>query len=446
MNRIVKRLLSVILILGMVLAPLCEATTAYASEEESNPMRAVWLRPKEWTKEQVEQNVQKLADTGINTIFLETVYEGFTIFPVEYDYISQHPIYQEFDVLQAYIDACHSRGMQLHCWVESFFIGLQTNRGGGPVYKALKGTDWLLTDKEGNAWEETMYGKMYFLNPARPDCREWIVGLYEIIVKNYDIDGIQLDYVRYPEKTAGKDYGYDDYTAEAFMKWREDQGEEVFDPREVKSSSFEAGVYDYYKQLQVTEYVKMCSDRLRAANPDLLLSLSVYPFFSEGPKKFMQSAELWMKEGYGDFVASMAYYENQVKSIASNTVRVAGDSPMNAVVGISTQNGFTVESVERQTKEALESGAGVAFFEYETFYNKGYASSLENTSLKDTKFNIDVDTYRTDVERDDVIDADEPVNVGEIILYVVLGVAVLAIIGEVIYLVISSKKKKRDSE
>lgn len=446
MNRIVKRLLSVILILGMVLAPLCEATTAYASEEESNPMRAVWLRPKEWTKEQVEQNVQKLADTGINTIFLETVYEGFTIFPVEYDYISQHPIHQEFDVLQAYIDACHSRGMQLHCWVESFFIGLQTNRGGGPVYKALKGTDWLLTDREGNPWEETMYGKMYFLNPARPDCREWIVGLYEIIVKNYDIDGIQLDYVRYPEKTAGKDYGYDDYTAEAFMKWREDQGEEVFDPREVKSSSFEAGVYDYYKQLQVTEYVKMCSDRLRAANPDLLLSLSVYPFFSEGPKKFMQSAELWMKEGYGDFVASMAYYENQVKSIASNTVHVAGDSPMNAVVGISTQNGFTVESVERQTKEALESGAGVSFFEYETFYSKGYAGSLENTALKDTQFNIDVDTYKTDVERDDVIDVDEPVNVGEIILYVVLAVAVLAIIGEVIYLVISSKKKKRDSE
>lgn len=446
MNRFVKKLLSVILILGMVLAPLCEATTAYASEEESNPMRAIWLRPKEWTKEQVEKNVQELADTGINTIFLETVYEGFTIFPVEYDYISQHPVHQEFDVLQAYIDACHSRGMQLHCWVESFFIGLQTNRGGGPVYKALKGTDWLLTDREGNAWEETMYGKMYFLNPARPDCREWIVGLYEIIVKNYDIDGIQLDYVRYPEKTAGKDYGYDDYTAEAFMKWREDQGEEVFDPREVKSSSFEAGVYDYYKQLQVTEYVKMCSDRLRAANPDLLLSLSVYPFFSEGPKKFMQSAELWMKEGYGDFVASMAYYENQVKSIASNTVHVAGDSPMNAVVGISTQNGFTVESVERQTKEALESGAGVAFFEYETFYNKGYADSLKNTSLKDTQFNIDVDTYRTDVERDDVIDVDEPVNVGEIILYVVLVIAVLAIIGEVIYLVISSKKKKRDSE
>ena len=42
---------------------------------------------------------------------------------------------------------------------------------------------------------DTMYGKMYFLNPARPECREWIVGLYEILVENYDVD----------EATAAKD-------------------------------------------------------------------------------------------------------------------------------------------------------------------------------------------------------------------------------------------------
>ena len=59
---------------------------------------------------------------------------------------------------------------------------------------------------------------MYFLNPARPECRVWVVSLYEIIVENYDIDGIQLDYVRYPEKTKDKDYGFDDYTVNAFMK------------------------------------------------------------------------------------------------------------------------------------------------------------------------------------------------------------------------------------
>lgn len=445
MNRFVKKLLSVILILGMVLAPLCEATTAYASEAESNPMRAVWLRPKEWTKEQVEENVQKLADTGINTIFLETVYEGFTVFPVEYDYISQHPIHQEFDVLQAYIDACHSRGMQLHCWVESFFIGLQTNRGGGPVYKALKGSDWLLTDREGNAWEETMYGKMYFLNPARPECREWVVGLYEIIIENYDVDGIQLDYCRYPEKTTTKDYGYDDYTVNAFMEWREEQGEEVFDPREVKVNSFEQGVFEYFKRMQVTEYVKMCSTRLREINPDLILSLSVSPYYSKGVSNFMQSAELWMDEGYGDLLVAMSYSEG-MSALTNSSIAVACDSPANTVMGVSTINDFTIESVQKQIETIVEAGAGVSFFEYETFYSEGYASALKDTALKDTQFNIDVDTYKTDVVRDDVVEEKPPVNVTEIILYVVLGVAVLAIVGEVVYLVISSKKKKRDSE
>ena len=451
MNRLVKIFLSIILILGMVVTPLYEANAFYADEAQENPMRAVWLRPKEITKEQVEAHVQKLADTGINTIFLETVFNGFTIFPVEYDATYQNPDYRGFDVLQAYIDACHSRGMQLHAWVESFFIGMQTVRGGGPVYKAHK--DWLLTDREGNNWEDTMYGKMYFLNPARPECREWIVGLYEILVKNYDIDGIQLDYVRYPEKTKEKDYGFDDYTVNEFMK------EKDFDPRTVKPNSFEANVFAYYKQCQVTAYVEACSTRLRAIKPDLIISLSVYPFFSDGVKNFMQSAELWMDKGYGDLLVPMAYYENQVKTLTNDAIRVANNSAKNTVIGISTQNGFTVESVNKQANQVLETGAGIAFFEFETFYSGGYADNLEDAVLNNTQFNIDVDVYKTDVEREEPNsstetpwgDADNPlfaldIGTTDIILYSVLGIAVIAIVAEGIILVVGSKKKKRDSE
>ena len=446
-----KIILSVILILGMVVTPLHEAEAVYADATQENPMRAVWLRPKETSKEQVEATVQKLADAGINTIFLETVFNGFTIFPVEYDATYQNPDYNGYDVLQGYIDACHSRGMQLHAWVESFFIGMQRVRSGGPVYKAHK--DWLLTDRDGNNWEDTMYGRMYFLNPARPECREWIVGLYEILVEKYDIDGIQLDYVRYPEKTKDKDYGFDDYTVNAFMK------EKGYDPRTVKSNSFEADVFAYYKQCQVTAYVEACSTRLRAIKPDLILSLSVYPFFTDGIKHFMQSAELWMDKGYGDLLVPMAYYENQVKKLTNDAIKVANDSPRNTVIGVSTQNGFTVESVNKQTKEVLESGAGVAFFEYETFFSGNYADDLKGTLLKDTQFNINVDIYKTDVQREEPSgstetpwgEADNPlfamdITTTDIILYSVLGVAAIAIIAEGVILVISSKKKKRDSK
>ena len=85
MKKIIKTLLSLILVMGMVISPLEGAGTISAKAADENPMRALWLRPKETSKSQVEAAVKKIADAGINTIFLETVFNGFTIFPVDYD-------------------------------------------------------------------------------------------------------------------------------------------------------------------------------------------------------------------------------------------------------------------------------------------------------------------------------------------------------------------------
>jgi uncharacterized lipoprotein YddW (UPF0748 family) len=202
----------------------------------------------------------------------------------------------------------------------------------------------------------------------------------------------------------------------------------------------------------------MCSTRLREIKPDLLLSLSVYPFYNDGVKNFMQSAEEWMKKGYGDLLFPMAYYENAVKNLTTQSIKVANDSPANTVIGISTQNNFTVESVKNQVQTVLDSGAGVAFFEYETFFSEGYADALKGTLLKDTQFNIDVDTYKTDVVRensnqdDDSDDGSKNPLLGlnlsttDLIIYGVLAVAVIAIVVEAIVLIKGSKKKKTDSE
>ena len=383
MKKFRKALLSLVLVLGMVVTMLQGSIPASADEAE-NPMRALWLRPKEKTAAQVEAAVEKIADAGINTIFLETVFNGYTIFPVDYDYTYQNPMYNGFDVLQAYIDECHERGIQLHCWVESFFIGMAWENNGGPVYAAKK--DWLLTDTNGNNYEDTMYGPMYFLNPARPECREWIVGLYEILVENYDIDGLQLDYVRYPERSNSIDYGFDDFTISAF------EDEYGVSPYDAPSKFIQ------FKQDQVTEFVKACAFNLKGIDPGLILSLSVYPFYSDGKSLFMQSAQLWMEEGYGDLVVPMAYYENQVSSITNSTINIAGGSEKNVVIGISTQSGFAINSLVNQANAVLNKGAGVAFFEYESFFNGGYADALAEDTLSDTQFNIDREVYKSSVD------------------------------------------------
>jgi uncharacterized lipoprotein YddW (UPF0748 family) len=279
-----KLLLSIILVFGMIIGLLQGSGSIIAEAADENPMRALWLRPKETSKAQVETVVEKIYNAGINTIFLETVFNGYTIFPVTYDGTYLNPDYNGFDVLAAYVDACHSRGMQLHCWVESFFIGMAWEDAGGPVYETYKDKGWLLTDKDGVNYEDTMYGPMYFLNPARPECRDWIVNLYAKFVSEYDVDGIQLDYCRYPEKTSSKDYGYDDYTINAFIQAGGS------DPTNAQEGSAVAEAFVAFKQEQVTKFVKQCSDTLREIKPELIISLSVYPFYDAGKSSFMQSA------------------------------------------------------------------------------------------------------------------------------------------------------------
>jgi uncharacterized lipoprotein YddW (UPF0748 family) len=377
-----KRLWKWGILFGLALMTLSALfqTPESVNEIKENPMRALWLRPKETTIEQVEAHVEQIKQAGMNTIFLETIFHGQTIFPVDYDATYQNPYYKGFDVLQAYIDACHNRGMQLHCWVESFCVGSGWYDNGGPIVR--NHPEWLLTNQKGENWEDTMYGKMYFLNPARPEAREWIVGLYELICKNYDIDGIQLDYVRYPEKTEEIDYGYDTYTLRSYNV----------------AKSTEINTLVKYKQQMVTEYVKLCSERLRSANPDIIISLSVYPFYDVGEDTYMQSAQEWMNLGYGDLLVPMAYYENLVEMLTYDALYIS-KSTENTVIGICSQNGFTLESLMNQAECVLETGAGVAIFEFESFFH-GYAEDWGATVFDDTLYNIDPAEYASKIEND----------------------------------------------
>src|SRR5690606_40682783 len=46
----------------------------------------------------------------------------------------------------------------------------------------------------------------YWINPADPDAREWLLGNILEIVENYDIDAIHFDFIRYPENGFSDDH------------------------------------------------------------------------------------------------------------------------------------------------------------------------------------------------------------------------------------------------
>lgn len=352
-----------------------EVNNAYFTNYESKSVdnRAVWIRPKETDVKQVIEHLDKLKALNINTIYLETWWGGYTIFPTQNKITTQNPIYKGFDVLNAYLTEAHKRGIEIHSWVENFFIGDSGVDNGGPVYK--KKPEWLLTSRKGDKFQYVAMYKVnyYFANPALPEARDFVMSIYSELIKKYNIDGLQLDYVRYPDAGDGtNDYGYDAYTRDLFKKANGVDPITIFPGDDLwnKWCEFRANIINTFVYRVVSE--------VKALKPNINISADVWPNYEQGPSSMMQEPKKWVSKGYIDNIIPMSYstFTSAVTTDTSNTIAFANGHAY-STVGLGTSMGLTKVDFLNQVGAAYDSGAdGTALFEYESLMSAGYGNEL----------------------------------------------------------------------
>ena len=165
-------------------------------------IRAVWLTTIggiDWPhsydatkqKEELKSILDRLKKAGINTVLLQTRVRGTTIYPSALEpwdgCMSGTPgKAPSFDPLQFAVEECHQRGMQLHAWVVTLPLGKWKNLGCTQLRKKHP----RLVKK---------IGEDGYLNPEQPETADYLARCCSEIVDHYDVDGIHLDYIRYPE-------------------------------------------------------------------------------------------------------------------------------------------------------------------------------------------------------------------------------------------------------
>ena len=95
-----------------------------------------------------------------------------------------------YDPLAFAIEECHKRGMECHAWFVTFPVGTD---------KAVKEQGKLSVVKRKPKLCKRHNGEWY-LDPGVPETADYILSLVKELVNGYDIDGIQFDYIRYPEQ------------------------------------------------------------------------------------------------------------------------------------------------------------------------------------------------------------------------------------------------------
>ena len=132
-------------------------------------------------------------DANMNAVIFQVRQGGTAYYESSYEPWGYYAGYQYpgYDPLAVAIEEAHSRGLELHAWFNVF----QTSStfSGTP---AAENPEWVCRDQNGNSMSSYRS-----LSPGLEDVRKYTVNVAMEIVRNYDIDGLHLDYVRWNEHT-----------------------------------------------------------------------------------------------------------------------------------------------------------------------------------------------------------------------------------------------------
>lgn len=287
-------------------------------------IRAMWLDRGSIVRAGSAENLaivfDHMAEAGINTVFFETVNASYPIYPSRVAPL-QNPLTRRWDPLAAAVELAHERHMELHAWMWVFAAGNQRHNDIlnlptgylGPVLNAHK--DWGAFDNEGSPIPKGQ-AKPFF-DPANPEARAYLLQLVDEIISNYAVDGLQLDYIRYPFQDPGAErtYGYGKAARQQFQALTGVDPVDLtprvdpwLDPAERSQQLQLWQQWTDFRIAQVTGFVEETSALVRRKRPDVLLSTAVFPMPEhERLQKIQQDWGTWAQQGLVDWVILMSY-------------------------------------------------------------------------------------------------------------------------------------------
>jgi uncharacterized lipoprotein YddW (UPF0748 family) len=147
-------------------------------------------------KNELIQILDNLKSANFNTVIMQVRARGDLIYPSQYEpwatsltgTLGRNPGY---DPLKFAIEETHKRGMEFHAWwnvvkvKDDSTLPPNTN----PPHIVLRHPEYVKYYKPNNEW---------WIDMGKPEARNYLINVVMELVRNYDIDGIHFDFIRYP--------------------------------------------------------------------------------------------------------------------------------------------------------------------------------------------------------------------------------------------------------
>lgn len=283
-----------------------------------------------------------------------------------------HPdIPAQFDPLAAVIERAHARGIEVHAWFNMYLAASLESLPGDPGHPLNAHPEWFMVDENGLNMAaapagslETRGAEGRFLSPGLEKVRDYLSRVITEVLATYDIDGVHLDYIRYP----GRNYDFSAMMRDGFRKSAgADPREVMFGPPEADPSLELLGKWVDFRVAQVDSQVLAIRRRIDLIDPRIRLSAAVKPHADDAYYQYGQNWVGWLADGTVDFVVTMSYFPENGDFEDVLGASLAKTDRRRVIAGIGGYR-LTPEKAAEQVDISRSLGClGFCMFSYSTF-------------------------------------------------------------------------------
>ncbi|MBA4406349.1 hypothetical protein C0389_03655 [bacterium] len=363
------------------------------SERET---RAVWIATNfrlDWPPQTLDQEKQKQAlidifdnikSKNLNTVYFQVSSNGTVLFKSSFDPFSSYITGEvdgvaSYDPLKFAIEQAHKRGLEIHAWfnIVRCFNGTESFVLNNPNHISKRKPEWVIEDiRDGQ--------KSLWLDPGLPEVREYISDMITEMVEHYDVDGVHLDYIRYPGRNFDDEFSYS-----------------------VHGTGLSR---DEFRRKNINTLVELINKKIKAVRQYIKLGAAPIGIYKnlkgnngwEGYTELYQDAREWLQKGIVDYVVPQIYWgfndSPRFGAIAKDWVE--NSFGRSVVLGIGAYKPSVKPDMEQMIQYGRSINAdGVSFFRYE--------------NIKDLEFNsFQYKTYPALMSWLDGIYPAAPLNLG----------------------------------
>jgi uncharacterized lipoprotein YddW (UPF0748 family) len=367
------------------------ACVSLFAQQSSSEVRALWIqRGSLVSPASIIAAVDRAKAGGFNTLIVQVRGRGDAYYHSRHEprasLLAKHPL--SFDPLELMLERAHRAGLKVHAWINVNLVS-DAEPPSSRRHIVYAHPEWLMVPRPlaeelarmnprnaGYLKRLSEYARSrddrvegIFLSPIHKGAVDHTIRVVGDVVSRYDVDGIHLDYIRFPNDEF-------DYSAEVLDEFRSEITSRLTGDERREYASRARGRPLFYTEMFPQRWQEFRRSRLtllltkirstvKSRRPRAMLTAAVFPDANDAANRRFQDWAGWLQTGLLDAICPMAYTTDPAlfRTQIANVEQLAGPRQVWAGIGAyQLSPAATVDNIRAARQLGAE---GIILFSYD---------------------------------------------------------------------------------